>query len=117
MIQFYGQTISLSEKAFKFYGDAVIDRETLKKDTTLLRLELEQKDTALINRNEKVKDLEQENKINELKSNNYKNDLSNCGEKLNKKSKWNKIFIKAILTSISVAILEGIIIYLEIIKK
>lgn len=116
MIPCFGQII-LSNNAFKFYGDAVIDRETLKKDTILLKLELKQKDTALINKEEKIKDLEQANKIHELKANNYKTDLSNCGSKLDKKSKWLKVFIKGIITSVAIIAIETIIIYYEIIKK
>lgn len=115
MIQCYGQTICLTDKQFEFYGDAVIDRKYLQLDTAELKLKVKQKDTALINREERIKDLEQANKIWGLKSNNYKSDLSACGDKLNKKDKWNKIFKKVSGIAVIIVVLESIYIYFKVV--
>lgn len=110
MIQSFGQ-ITLNDAAFKFYGDAVIDVRTLKADTSLLHLKINQKDSLLAIRVEQIEEQKYLNTTQKLISKNYKSDLKDCGDKIESKIKWNKIYKKVILTTVSVMILEGLLIY------
>lgn len=117
MTQCLGQTICLTDKQFEFYGDAVIDRETLKKENKLLELKIQQQDTALTNRNNKITELENINKEQKTKSDNFEKDLTSCGNKVNNKQKWLKVFIKTTITSVAIIVIETVIIYYEVIRK
>lgn len=110
VIRCFGQII-LTDKAFDFYGDAVINVGILKKDTALLNIKIKQKDTIINKQELQIAELTFAEATEKGKAKNYKDDLGTCGTKLDKKSKWNKIYKKVILTVTSVVILEGLLIY------
>ena len=113
--------ITLSEKQFKFYGQAVIDKQTLQVDTAVLKQKIKEIklacDSVDCERVNQINTLDGAlNKSNEIQ-NNYKITALKQQEKNHWIKVWNRVFKNVIVIETAGIIIETVIIYFTIIKK
>lgn len=105
----------LSNSQARTWAGFLIDVKRLRNDSTKLRQEVYNRDTAITNRNTKINLQGEEIKNDTTVKNNYKNLLVKSNEKLDKKDKWNKVFKNISFTEFIIITVGVLLLILKVI--
>lgn len=112
--------ITLSEAAFKFYGQALIDKQCLQEEVIQLQLlateQQEICDSVDVERVNQINSLEVANLRSTSIQNNYKATALKQQEQNHLLKTWNKILKSSVVVAVVIIVAEAIIIYVTIIN-